>query len=71
MSKPGTPTDNPVMEAINGWMKDELFGDFKITECEDVESTIKRYIHYFNHERPACALGYMTPIEYKLKYAKN
>jgi len=71
MSRPGTPTDNPVMEAVNGWMKEELFGDFKLSDCPDVENEVKRYIHYFNHERPSCALGYLTPIEYKLKHANN
>lgn len=30
MSRAGTPTDNSAMEAINGWLKKELFNDFKI-----------------------------------------
>lgn len=25
MSRAGTPTDNGAMEAINGWLKEELF----------------------------------------------
>ena len=33
MSRSGKPTDNPVNESINGWMKEELFMDFKIEEC--------------------------------------
>lgn len=31
MSRTGTPTDNAAMEAINGWIKEELFTDFHIT----------------------------------------
>ena len=31
MSRAGTPTDNGAMEAINGWIKSELFTDFHIT----------------------------------------
>ena len=30
MSRAGTPTDNGAMESINGWLKEELFNDFKI-----------------------------------------
>ena len=31
MSRAGTPTDNAAMEAINGWLKTELFTDFHVT----------------------------------------
>lgn len=65
MSRAGTPTDNGAVEAINGWLKEELFLDFNIKEAEDVEKTIAKYIHYFNYERPACALNYLTPIQFK------
>ena len=30
MSRAGTPTDNAAMEAINGWLKAEIFTDFHI-----------------------------------------
>jgi len=28
MSRPGKPTDNPVNESLNGWIKEELFIEF-------------------------------------------
>ena len=65
MSRPGTPTDNPVIEAINGWLKDELFIDFKIGNATDVEECVREYIHFFNFERPANSFGYLTPVQYK------
>ncbi len=65
MNRSGTPTDNPVNEALNGWMKDELYIDFNISRSNDVYQTIKEYIHHFNHERPAYTLQYKTPIQYK------
>ena len=37
MSRAGTPTDNGAMEAINGWMKAELFTDFHITGNANVK----------------------------------
>ena len=33
MSRAGKPTDNPVNEALNGWIKEELFIDFRLEEC--------------------------------------
>lgn len=65
MSKPGKPTENGAMEAINGWVKEELFIDFKINSSLDVSSEIDNYIHYFNYERPQASLNYLTPIQFK------
>ena len=72
MSKPGTPTENGAMEAINGWIKEELFIDFKISSSNDIFKEIENYIHYFNFERPQAALKYLTPIQFKeLYYSKK
>lgn len=68
MSKPGTPTENGAMEAINGWIKEELFLDFKINSSSDIPKQIEDYIHYFNYERPQAALNYLTPIQFKQLY---
>jgi len=65
ISKPGTPTENGAMEAINGWIKEELFIDFNINNSNDIHKSIEDYIHYFNYERPQCTLKYLTPIQYK------
>lgn len=65
MSKPGKPTENGAMESINGWIKEELFIDFKINSSNDVFSEVEKYIYYFNNERPQAALKYLTPMEFK------
>jgi transposase InsO family protein len=65
MSRAGTPTDNPVIEAINGWIKDEIRTDFNINEAPSIGQFLKEYISYFNNRRPASALNYKTPIQYK------
>ena len=65
MSRAGTPTDNPVNESLNGWIKEELFIDFDLKHCKDVSNPIKLYIEYYNNERPSYALKYKTPIQYK------
>lgn len=68
MSKPGTPTENGAMEAINGWIKEELFIDFKINSCNDIVKEIDNYIYYFNYERPQSSLNYLTPMQYKKEF---
>jgi len=71
MSRAGTPTDNAAMEAINGWIKAELFVDLHITENGDTTQEITDYICFFNEQRPAYSLNYMTPKQYRESYLKN
>ena len=52
MSRAGTPTDNAAMEAINGWIKAELFTDFHITSPENVPAQVSDYIRFFNEVAP-------------------
>ena len=70
MSRAGTPTDNAAMEAINGWIKTEMFTDLHITSNENIENEIKEYITFFNEERPAYSLNYLTPKQYKEYYTQ-
>ena len=65
MSRAGTPTDNPKIESINGWIKEELYKDFKIYISENVNIVINDYVNYFNTQRLAYSLKYKTPIQYK------
>ena len=65
MSRAGTPTDNAAMEAINGWIKAEMFNDLHITSNDSIEREIADYIVFFNEERPAYSLNYLTPKQYK------
>ena len=67
MSRAGTPTDNPVNESLNGWIKEELFIDFDLKHCKNVPNLIKLYINYYNYERPCYSLNYKTPIQYKIE----
>ena len=51
MSRAGKPTDNPVNESLNGWIKEELFADFHLGEKEEryfVVCAIEEYIDYYN-----------------------
>ncbi len=67
MSRKGTPTDNPVMEALNGWIKEELYLDFDLWHTNDLSGTLERFVVYFNQARPAAALGYRSPVQFKIE----
>lgn len=71
MSRAGTPTDNAAMEAINGWIKAEMFTDFHVTGEGDVKQEIAEYVTFFNEERPAYSLSYLTPKQYREYYSQN
>ena len=70
MSRAGTPTDNGAMEAINGWIKAEIFTDFHVTENDNIQEDISRYIKFFNEERPAYSLNYLTPKQFREQYGQ-
>lgn len=65
MSRGGTPTDNPIIEALNGWIKEELYLDFDLAHTLDVPALLDAYVLFFNNHRPAAALGYRSPIQFK------
>ena len=65
MSRIGTPTDNPVIEALNGWIKEELLTDFGLSDTSDVKKLLDEYVEYYNYQRPAAALQYKSPIQFK------
>lgn len=71
MSRAGTPTDNAAMESINGWIKVEMFNDFHIKDTDDVGAFIRDYILYFNEQRPAYSLNYLTPKQYREGFLKR
>ncbi len=64
MSRGGTPTDNAIIEALNGWIKEELFLDFGLTTARDVPKLSDEYVYSYNNERSASALGYKSPVQY-------
>lgn len=65
MSRVGTPTDNPVIESKNGWLKKEMLADFNQNDYENVQDYINAIIEDNNNYRPAYSLNYKTPIEYR------
>ena len=71
MSRAGTPTDNPIIEAMNGWIKAQIKCDYRINDYDDIRDFIKEYVHYYNYERPMYKLNYKSPAEYTLQQGFN
>jgi putative transposase len=69
-SRAGKPTDNPVNESLNGWIKEELFVDFNLYDATEweVPQLIEDYISWYNEKRPCWSLGYKTPNEFFEEY---
>lgn len=65
MSRGKTPTDNPIIEALNGWMKEELYLDFDLDRAYDVPALLNQYVFFFNNQRRHAALGYKSPVQYR------
>lgn len=66
MSRAGTPTDNPIIESMNGWIKAEIKVDFDIDSWETYEEFLDYFVEYYNMKRPAYSLKYKTPNQYLL-----
>ena len=60
-----TPTDNPIIESKNGWLKKEMYIDFNQDDYDTVEDYINAIIYDHNYLRPSYTLNYKTPIEYR------
>lgn len=71
MSRVGTPTDNPINEALNRWIKEELVVDFNVNSCKsraEFENLLCEYVTFYNERRPCFAIGYETPVNFRENY---
>ena len=63
----GTPTDNPVIEAVNGRIKQEMRLDFSLHLCGNLQAAPDEFVFYYNHIRPALALNYRSPVQFRIE----
>ena len=74
MTRAGKPTDNPVNEALNGWIKEELYIDFRLEECrtrDAVKEVLHRYVDFYNRQRLCFSIGYDTPDNYCKRFYRG
>ena len=65
MSRKGNCLDNAVIESFFGILKSECFYGQQFNSLEELEKTVKDYIHYYNHERIKVKLKGLTPVQYR------
>ena len=69
MSKGGCPYDNSCVESFFATMKKERIYRRDYDTIEDVKRDVFEYIEmFYNRKRLHSVLGYMSPVEYRLKY---
>jgi len=67
LSKPGCPYDNAVAEATYKIIKTEFIRNRKFISLEQLKFELFDYINWYNNKRIHGSLGYLSPVEYRLK----
>lgn len=70
MSRKGNCHDNSVMENFFGLLKQEVYYGQVFNSFEEIERTIRDWIHYYNTKRIKKKLNWMSPIQYRLAYSQ-
>ena len=65
MSRRGNCLDNAVMESFFGTLKAEFYHLTQFRTVDELQIGLRRYIHYYNHERIRLKLGGLSPVEYR------
>jgi len=69
-SRPGKPTDNGLIEAFNGRLRQECLNESWFLSLEDAREKVESWRQQYNRDRPHGSLGNMAPAEYALVTAK-
>ncbi len=69
MSRPGCPYDNACVESFFATLKKERIYRRNYDTLEQVRSDLFKYIElFYNRKRMHSVLGYMSPVEYRMKH---
>lgn len=71
MSRKGNCLDNASMESFFGILKSECFHGAEFKSIDELEQTVKEYIHYYNHERIKVKLKGLSPVDYRNQSLKS
>lgn len=63
-SRPGKPTDNPLIESFYGSLRDECLHIHWFLSLEDAQEKPDNWRREYNHERTHSSLNDMTPAEF-------
>ena len=65
MSRKGNCLDNAAMESFFAVLKSEFFYLNKFSSVDELQTGLKKYIHYYNHERIKMKLKGLSPVQYR------
>ncbi len=65
MSRKGNCLDNAAMESFFAVLKSEFFHLNKFSSVDELQKGIKKYIHYYNHNRIKLKLKGLSPVQYR------
>jgi putative transposase len=63
-SRPGTPTDNPFIEAFNGRLRAECLDQQWFVSLDEARPCLEEWRRDYNTQRPHSALGNQTPAAF-------
>ena len=67
MSRKGNCYDNSKMENFFGILKQEMYYGKTYYSYEELEQAINTYIDYYNNKRIKERLGWLSPVEFRIK----
>ena len=70
-SRPGKPTDNPLIESFNGSFRDECLNVHWFLSIADAQEKIESWRREYNEFRPHSSLGDRTPTEVSEQLEKS
>lgn len=68
--QPGKPTQNSLVERFNRTFREDVLDSYMFESLTQARKYANAWVWMYNNERPHSALGYLTPIEFLLKYGK-
>jgi len=71
LSKPGCPYDNAVAEATYKIIKTEFVRKRIFSNIEQLKTELFDYINWYNNFRIHGSLGYLSPVDYRLKVSMS
>lgn len=69
MSRKGCCYDNAIMENFFAIMKQEMYYGKIYYSFDELKTAITKYITYYNEQRIKAKLGWLSPVEYRLRLA--
>lgn len=62
--RPGKPTDNGIIEAFNGRLRQECLNESWFLSLDDAREKVEEWRQHYNQERPHGSLGNVSPLVY-------